>query len=88
MADVPKIKASLPPGLIVRLGKTVWQTMWQVMMARLAPTDNSGAYTRPASAFRQTVEPDSTYEPAAGRYRLTVGFGWRWANRSLGTWAV
>ena len=88
MADVPKIKASLPPGLVVRLGKTVWQTMWQVMMARLAPTDKSGAYTRPASTFRQTVEPDSVYEPAAGRYRLIVGMGCPWAHRTLVTWAL
>lgn len=79
----PKLSASLPPGLIVKLGKTVWQTLWQIMMARLAPTDKAGAYTRPASEFRQTIEPESTHPPAANRYRLIVGTGCPWAHRTL-----
>lgn len=83
MTETRKIKASLPPGLIVRLGKTVWHTLWQVMMSRLAPTDKTGAYTRPASEFRQTVEGDETYLPEAGRYRLIVGMGCPWAHRTL-----
>ncbi|MEM9769577.1 MAG: glutathione S-transferase family protein, partial [Cyanobacteria bacterium P01_D01_bin.71] len=61
MASPPKIKASLPPGLVVRLGKTVWQTMWQVMMSRLAPSDKAGAYTRPASEFRALIDSAGPY---------------------------
>ena len=88
MAKPPKIKASLPPGLVVRLGKTVWNTMWQVMMSRLAPTDPSGAYTRPASEFRQTISLQSDYAPEPGRYRLIVGMGCPWAHRTLVTRAL
>jgi putative glutathione S-transferase len=88
MAKQRNIKASLPPGLVVRLGKTVWNTMWQVMMARLAPTDASGTYTRPESEFRQPVEADSPYTADAGRYRLIVGMGCPWAHRTLVTRAL
>lgn len=88
MASPPKIKASLPPGLIVRLGKTVWQTMWQVMMSRLAPSDDTGAYTRPASEFRDSVNLEGKYPPAAKRYRLIVGMGCPWAHRTLVTRAL
>jgi len=88
MANRPQIKASLPPGLVVRLGKTVWHTMWQIMMAKLAPTDDAGAYTRPASEFRQWVQAGSQYPPAANRYRLIVGMGCPWAHRTLVTRAL
>lgn len=88
MPTPPKIKASLPPGLVVRLGKTVWQTMWQVMMSRLAPTDQSGTYTRPESAFRRSIISNSRYSPAAERYRLIVGMGCPWAHRTLVTRAL
>ncbi|MBE7382559.1 MAG: glutathione S-transferase C-terminal domain-containing protein [Leptolyngbya sp. SIO1E4] len=83
MSEPRKLTASLPPGLIVRLGKTVWHTLWQVMMARLAPTDKTGAYTRPASEFRQGIEGDGAYLPEADRYRLIVGMGCPWAHRTL-----
>lgn len=83
MAEPRKITAGLPPGLIVRFGQTVWHTLWQIMMARLAPTDKTGAYTRPASEFRQTIEKDGRYPPAAGRYHLVVGMGCPWAHRTL-----
>ncbi|MDB9527979.1 glutathione S-transferase C-terminal domain-containing protein [Oscillatoria sp. CS-180] len=88
MSSSPKLKASLPPGLIVRLGKTVWHTLWQVMMARLAPSDKSGAYTRPESGFRSMIAPDSPYSPATGRYCLIVGMGCPWAHRTLVTQAL
>ncbi|MEM1310614.1 MAG: glutathione S-transferase C-terminal domain-containing protein [Cyanobacteria bacterium P01_H01_bin.153] len=88
MASPPKIKASLPPGLVVRLGKTVWQTMWQVMMSRLAPSDKAGAYTRPASEFRASIDSAGPYSPAAKRYRLIVGMGCPWAHRTLVTRAL
>jgi putative glutathione S-transferase len=88
MARSPKIKASLPPGLIVQLGKTVWQTMWQVMMSQLAPSDNQGAYTRPDSEFREWVTDEGTYPSGANRYRLIVGMGCPWAHRTLVTRAL
>jgi putative glutathione S-transferase len=50
-------RQSLPPGLIVRLGKWVWTTMWRVMMSKLAPPDPTGAYVRPQSQFRDAVQP-------------------------------
>lgn len=68
----------LPPGAIVRLGKFVWTTMWQVMMSQLAPRSSSGEYIRPESQFRDTVET-----PEAGRYALIVGWGCPWAHRTL-----
>ncbi|MEL6384127.1 MAG: glutathione S-transferase C-terminal domain-containing protein [Cyanobacteria bacterium J06626_18] len=83
MSKPRKIAAGLPPGLIVRLGKTVWQTLWQTMMARLAPTDKTGAYTRPLSEFRQMVEAEGNYTPESGRYRLIAGAGCPWAHRTL-----
>jgi putative glutathione S-transferase len=81
---------SLPPGLIVKLGKFVWTTLWHVMMAKLAPRSSSGEYVRPASQFRQTIgtDTDSPYPAEAGRYRLIVGLGCPWAHRTLVTRAL
>ena len=73
-------RAALPPGLIVRTGKFVWNTMWHTMMSQMAPRDKSGAYTRPQSAFRsREISPD------AGRYFLIVGMSCPWAHRTLVT---
>ena len=83
MSEQRKIRAGLPPGLIVQLGKTVWHTLWQMMMARLAPTDKAGAYTRPPSEFRQSFATNGADPPEAGRYRLIVGMGCPWAHRTL-----
>ena len=69
---------SLPSKYIVRLGKFVWTTMWQIMMSQLAPANKSGEYIRPDSQFRTT-----TVEAATGRYRLFVGMGCPWAHRTL-----
>ncbi len=88
MSESRQIKAGLPPGLIVQIGKTIWQTMWQVMMSQLAPTDQGGSYTRPASAFRQSIEASGSYPPASDRYRLIVGMGCPWAHRTLVTRAL
>ncbi len=76
---------SLPPGLIVRLGKFVWTTLWHLMMSRLAPRNQSGEYVRPLSQFRHFVgtEEGNLYQPAAGRYCLYVGLGCPWAHRTL-----
>ncbi|MBW4699291.1 MAG: glutathione S-transferase C-terminal domain-containing protein [Aphanocapsa lilacina HA4352-LM1] len=73
----------LPPGLLIRLGRFVWTTIWRAMMARLAPSDRTGAYVRPASQFRAVIGADSPYPPEAGRYRLYVGLGCPWAHRTL-----
>ncbi|MGD1905267.1 MAG: glutathione S-transferase family protein [Leptolyngbyaceae cyanobacterium] len=81
MASPRFAKASLPPGLIVRTGRTVWSTLWQIMMSRLAPTDQSGAYVRPESQFRHRVDLEGT--DTSDRYRLIVGMGCPWAHRTL-----
>lgn len=76
---------SLPPSLIVKLGKFVWTTLWQLMMSQLAPRNQSGEYIRPSSQFRQSVstEAGNPYQPGAGRYYLIVGLGCPWAHRTL-----
>ncbi|WP_416665729.1 glutathione S-transferase family protein [Egbenema bharatensis] len=76
---------SLPPGLVVRTGKFVWTTLWQIMMSNLAPRSPKGEYIRPASQFRQSIspEPGSPYPPVSGRYTLFVGLGCPWAHRTL-----
>lgn len=73
-------RATLPPGLIVRTGKFVWNTMWHVMMSQMAPRDRSGAYKRPESAFRSRE-----VSAEAGRYCLIVGMSCPWAHRTLVT---
>lgn len=73
-------RAALPPGLIVRTGKFVWQTMWRTMMSQMAPRSKSGAYVRPESAFR-----GRDISPEAQRYYLIVGMSCPWAHRTLVT---
>jgi putative glutathione S-transferase len=76
---------SLPPNLIIILGKFVWTTLWQIMMSNLAPRDRTGAYLRPTSTFHNHIETtaDSSYPPAADRYHLYVGMSCPWAHRTL-----
>jgi putative glutathione S-transferase len=76
---------SLPAKYIVRLGKFVWTTMWQIMMSQLAPPSREGEYLRPSSQFRNFIgtEENNLYPPATGRYRLYVGMGCPWAHRTL-----
>ncbi len=80
-----KKSKSLPPGLVVRLGKFVWTTLWHLMMSKLAPRSPKGEYVRPESQFRHSVgtEEGNPYQPEAGRYRLIVGLGCPWAHRTL-----
>jgi glutathionyl-hydroquinone reductase len=66
---------------IIKLGRLTWTTMWQVMMSQLAPRSKAGAYERPESAFRGTIDPAN--EAPGGRYRLFVGMGCPWAHRTL-----
>lgn len=76
---------ALPPGLIIRLGKWVWTTMWHLMMSRLAPRNQTGEYIRPQSEFRDRISADanSTYSAECDRYHLIVGYGCPWAHRTL-----
>jgi putative glutathione S-transferase len=82
---IKKQGKSLPSGIIIRLGKFVWTTMWHLMMSNLAPRNQSGEYIRPASQFRNFIgtQADNPYQPQAGRYRLFVGLGCPWAHRTL-----
>jgi glutathionyl-hydroquinone reductase len=84
--NLPKKKGRrLPPKLIIWLGKFVWTTMWQIMMSKLAPSNQSGAYIRPNSQFRKFIgtEQGNPHPPAMGRYKLYVGLGCPWAHRTL-----
>ncbi|BAZ39784.1 hypothetical protein NIES4101_57400 [Calothrix sp. NIES-4101] len=85
-----KTGKSLPLGLIIKLGKFIWSTMWHVMMSQLAPRNKSGEYIRPQSQFRNFVSSteNSQYPPEASRYRLYVGLGCPWAHRTLVTLAL
>ncbi|MEO0769285.1 MAG: glutathione S-transferase C-terminal domain-containing protein, partial [Cyanobacteria bacterium J06649_4] len=80
---MPAKRASLPPGLIVRAGKFVWNTMWHTMMSQMAPRNKAGDYVRPESAFR-----GREILPEANRYRLIVGMSCPWAHRTLVTRAL
>ena len=82
---VKKKGKSLPSGLIIKLGKFVWTTMWQIMMSQLAPSNKKGEYIRPSSQFRNDLgeKENNLYQPASGRYRLYVGLGCPWAHRTL-----
>lgn len=77
---MPTKRATLPPGLIVRTGKFVWNTMWRTMMSQMAPSNQAGAYVRPQSAFRSRE-----VSPETGRYFLIVGMSCPWAHRTLVT---
>lgn len=95
-ATGPKKKGkSLPPKLIIQVGKFVWTTMWHLMMSNLAPRNQAGEYIRPASQFRNQVTAQSTqaasdqaYPAETGRYKLYVGLGCPWAHRTLVTRAL
>lgn len=83
--ETKKKSKSLPPKLIVKLGKFVWTTLWHLMMSKLAPRNQSGEYVRPSSQFRKFVgtEAGNPYQPTSGRYHLYVGLGCPWAHRTL-----
>jgi glutathionyl-hydroquinone reductase len=78
-------KKSLPPKLIIGLGKFVWTTMWNLMMSQMAPRSPSGEYLRPSSEFRNRIDTtlNNPYQPATERYHLYVGTGCPWAHRTL-----
>jgi glutathionyl-hydroquinone reductase len=74
---------TIPPGWIVKFGRSIWTQIWQVMMSKLAPPNDLGEYQRPQSEFRQRVSADSNHPSAAHRYRLYVGWSCPWAHRTL-----
>ncbi|MBZ8182813.1 glutathione S-transferase family protein [Oscillatoria salina] len=78
-------RKALPPNIIIKLGKFVWTTMWQIMMSKLAPRNSSGEYIRPSSQFRNWINQDAenAYQPATERYHLYVGMSCPWAHRTL-----
>ncbi|KAF5738985.1 Glutathione S-transferase family protein [Tripterygium wilfordii] len=69
---------SLPPGLLISTVRTAWNSTWQLMMSQLAPSDPSGAYSRPASRFRLTSPSSDT-----NNLHLYVGLPCPWAHRTL-----
>jgi glutathionyl-hydroquinone reductase len=80
-----KRQKSLPPKVMIGLVKWFWSTLWQAMMAQLAPRSKAGEYVRPQSQFRYFIgtTAENPYQPAAGRYQLYVGLGCPWAHRTL-----
>ena len=84
--EKPKPKSkSLPASVLIAIAKTVWTTLWKMMMSQLAPSKQSGEYSRPSSQFRNYIssEDDNPYQPEKGRYRLYVGLSCPWAHRTL-----
>lgn len=81
-------QTSLPPGLLIRTGKWVWTTLWQRMMAQMAPSTEGGDYQRPPSQCRGWIEPHGPHPPDPQRYGLLVGMGCPWAHRTLITRAL
>eukprot|EP00898_Chlorokybus_atmophyticus_P007013 jgi/Chlat1/7312/Chrsp58S06882 len=71
----------LPPGLLVRVARAAWTTVWKIMMSQLAPSDKSGAYQRPTSQFRNRV--DAIDRSEAGRYHLYAALSCPWAHRTM-----
>ncbi|GMN69867.1 hypothetical protein TIFTF001_038975 [Ficus carica] len=74
---------SLPPGLLIFTVRTAWHSTWRLMMSQLAPSDPSGAYSRPASRFRAHKLPQSIPTPPHHHLHLYVGLPCPWAHRTL-----
>jgi glutathionyl-hydroquinone reductase len=72
---------AIPPSWIVKTGRSIWTSIWQLMMSQLAPPNDRGEYQRPQSEFRQRIA--GKYAPAPHRYRLYVGWSCPWAHRTL-----
>lgn len=77
-----RLPSTLPPGLVIRTGRLVWQSLWHLMMSRMAPRSSEGDYVRPDSEFREVLGSE-VFPAAAGRYYLIVGMGCPWAHRTL-----
>ncbi len=76
---------SLPSSWLIIFVQNFWTILWRIMMSRLAPTSQTGAYQRPASQFRHQIKSEENYPypPALNRYRLYVGLSCPWAHRTL-----
>ncbi|NEP63447.1 MAG: glutathione S-transferase family protein [Symploca sp. SIO2G7] len=82
---------ALPPSLLIRTAKTIWTTLWQVMMTQMAPSDQTGDYQRPESTFCELTSqqqscyriPSDRFSSEPQRYCLIVGMGCPWAHRTL-----
>ena len=48
-----------------------------------APTDAQGAFKRPASSFRDSIQAGGQFPPEKDRYHLYVSFACPWATRTL-----
>lgn len=76
---------ALPPQPLVAAVRMAWSSTWHIMMGQLAPSSDSGSYSRPSSAF-PTV-PHSYYRnsPTEDRCRLHlyVALPCPWAHRAL-----
>jgi putative glutathione S-transferase len=78
-------KKSLPPKIIIKLGKYTWTTIWNLMMSQMAPSNKKGDYLRPESQFRNWIntQENNLYTPEKDRYILYVGMSCPWAHRTL-----
>ncbi len=81
----PKKGKKLPSKVIIKLGKFVWTTLWQIMMSKLAPPNRIGGIYSSHQRVRNSVgtQPENPYPPSKERYRLYVGLGCPWAHRTL-----
>ncbi|MGB2924995.1 MAG: glutathione S-transferase C-terminal domain-containing protein [Limnothrix sp.] len=72
---------AIPPKLLIQTAQFVWKTMWQTMMAQLAPSDNAGEFQRVESQFRDSIG-SAKFPAAPNRYRLYIGLTCPWAHRT------
>lgn len=72
---------AIPPKFLIQTGRFVWQTLWQTMMAQLAPSDPAGNFERVESKFRDWIGTEK-FPAAANRYRLYIGLTCPWAHRT------
>ncbi|XP_058094808.1 uncharacterized protein LOC131240541 [Magnolia sinica] len=76
---------SLPPQLLISTVRSTWNATWHLMMRQLAPSDPSGSYSRPSSAFRasttSSLSPLSRQNPR--NLHLYVALPCPWAHRTL-----
>mmetsp|Transcript_6692 Transcript_6692/g.17979 ORF Transcript_6692/g.17979 Transcript_6692/m.17979 type:complete len:421 (-) Transcript_6692:8-1270(-) len=75
-------------GALVRVARFGWHRAWLIMMAELAPTTESGDYSRPASQFR--ISESALKAARASRaakdgplYKLYAGKSCPWCHRVL-----
>lgn len=74
--EVPMTKQkgkSLPPKLIIKLGKFVWTTLWHMMVSKLAPAISRASIFVPAASFGTLW----------GRRKVTHTHQWRDATTSM-----